>query len=106
MIGVDRIGEIRRAYFEQHWPIKEIVRSGTNRYQMVGVDDCARAAILAVAADWPGPFNLGSAEPPTTRACSRNYAGAATMAPMTACIGSSGLGATNAPGFRRKLMCR
>src|ERR1700720_1233151 len=27
MIGVDMIGEIRRAYFEQHWPIKEIVRT-------------------------------------------------------------------------------
>ena len=27
MIGVDKIGEIRRAYFEQHRPIKEIVRS-------------------------------------------------------------------------------
>jgi plasmid maintenance system antidote protein VapI len=27
MIGVDMIGEIRRAYFEQHWPIKEIARS-------------------------------------------------------------------------------
>src|SRR5271168_890350 len=27
MIGVDVIGEIRRAYFEQHRPIKEIVRS-------------------------------------------------------------------------------
>jgi hypothetical protein len=26
MIGVDIIGEIRRAYFEQHRPIKEIVR--------------------------------------------------------------------------------
>ncbi len=26
MIGVDKIGEIRRAYFEQHRPIKEIVR--------------------------------------------------------------------------------
>jgi transposase len=26
MIGVDKIGEIRRAYFEQHCPIKEIVR--------------------------------------------------------------------------------
>jgi hypothetical protein len=23
MIGVDMIGEIRRAYFEQHWPIKD-----------------------------------------------------------------------------------
>jgi len=27
MIGVDKIGEIRRAYFEQHRPIKEIVRT-------------------------------------------------------------------------------
>ena len=26
MIGVDLIGQIRRAYFEQHRPIKEIVR--------------------------------------------------------------------------------
>ena len=26
MIGVDRIGEIRRAYFDEHLPIKEIVR--------------------------------------------------------------------------------
>ena len=27
MIGVDKIGEIRRAYFEQQRPIKEIVRT-------------------------------------------------------------------------------
>jgi len=27
MIGVDLIGQIRRAYFEQHRPIKEIVRT-------------------------------------------------------------------------------
>jgi hypothetical protein len=27
MIGVDRIGEIRRAYFERRRPIKEIVRT-------------------------------------------------------------------------------
>ncbi len=27
MIGVDLIGEIRRAFFEQRWPIKEIVRT-------------------------------------------------------------------------------
>jgi nucleoside-diphosphate-sugar epimerase len=41
--------------------------------QMVGVGDCARAAILAVAAGCPsGPFNLGSAEPPTTRELLQN----------------------------------
>ena len=27
MIGVDLIGQIRRAYFDQHRPIKEIVRA-------------------------------------------------------------------------------
>jgi hypothetical protein len=27
MIGVDKIGEIRRAYFEQHRSIKEIVKA-------------------------------------------------------------------------------
>lgn len=27
MIGVDTIGEIRRAYFDEHRPIKEIVRT-------------------------------------------------------------------------------
>ena len=29
MIDVDKIGDIRRAYFEQHRPIKEIVRDGS-----------------------------------------------------------------------------
>lgn len=46
-----------------------MIGSGTNRYQMVGVEDCARAALLAVDAGCPaGPFNLGSQSPPTTRA--------------------------------------
>ncbi len=41
---------------------------GRNRYQMVSVEDCANAAVLAVKAGCPaGPFNLGSATPPTTR---------------------------------------
>jgi nucleoside-diphosphate-sugar epimerase len=45
-----------------------MIGSGHNRYQMVGVDDCVRAAMLAVKADCPkGPFNLGSEDPPTTR---------------------------------------
>ncbi len=29
MIGVDKIGQIRRAFFERHLPIKEIVRTLT-----------------------------------------------------------------------------
>jgi nucleoside-diphosphate-sugar epimerase len=45
-----------------------MIGAGKNRYQMVGVDDCARAAILAVEKGCPpGPFNLGSSTPPTTR---------------------------------------
>lgn len=45
-----------------------MIGSGTNRYQMVGVEDCVRAAILATEAGCPpGPFNLGSEAPPTTR---------------------------------------
>lgn len=45
-----------------------MIGKGDNRYQMVGVEDCARAAIMAVEADCPpGPFNLGSATPPTTK---------------------------------------
>ena len=44
-----------------------LIGSGGNRYQMVGVEDCARAALLACKAGCPpGPFNLGSATPPTT----------------------------------------
>jgi hypothetical protein len=38
MIGVDKIGEIRRAYFEQHRAIKEIVR---DRVPMRGVASLA-----------------------------------------------------------------
>lgn len=46
-----------------------MIGSGDNRYQMVGVEDCVRAALMAIEADCPsGPFNLGSALPPTTRA--------------------------------------
>jgi len=45
-----------------------MIGSGQNRYQMVAVDDCARAAIRAVELNCPpGPFNLGSATPPSTR---------------------------------------
>ena len=41
---------------------------GNNRYQMVGVEDCAHAALLAADAGCPpGPFNIGSESPPTTK---------------------------------------
>ena len=45
-----------------------MIGAGRNRYQMVGVGDCARAAVRAVELGCPsGPFNLGSANPPSTR---------------------------------------
>src|SRR5262249_40029171 len=45
-----------------------LVGNGTNRYQMISVDDCSRAAVRTVDLGCPaGPFNLGSANPPTAR---------------------------------------
>lgn len=45
-----------------------MIGNGHNRYQMVSVEDCARAAILAAEKGCPpGPFNLGSENPPTTK---------------------------------------
>jgi dTDP-glucose 4,6-dehydratase len=45
-----------------------LIGSGANRYQMISVDDCARAAVRTVEVGCPaGPFNLGSANPPTAR---------------------------------------
>ena len=39
-----------------------LIGSGENHYQMVGVDDCARAIVLACERGFPrGAFNLGSA---------------------------------------------
>lgn len=46
-----------------------MIGSGRNRYQMISVEDCVRAALRAVEAGCPtGPFNLGSEAPKTARA--------------------------------------
>lgn len=45
-----------------------MIGNGLNRYQMVSVEDCAIAAEKAVSLGCPpGPFNLGSSLPPTTK---------------------------------------
>ena len=44
MIGVDLIGQIRRAYFEQHRSIKEIVRTLSVSRATVQVQTTARYA--------------------------------------------------------------
>ena len=120
MIGVDMIGEIRRAYFEQHRPIKEIVRTLSVSRATVrkvirghetefkyerGVQPAPKLGEwVEVLTGDPGDRKpscpSGSAARPS--GCSRNCAGADMTAPTTACIGSSRLGGTNGPGFRSR----
>jgi transposase-like protein len=87
MIGVDKIGEIRRAYFEQHRSIKEIVRTLS----------VSRATVRKVVRGKQAGRRSG---------CSRSCAGTDMTAPTTACIGSSRLGAMSAFGFRCVPTCR
>jgi dTDP-glucose 4,6-dehydratase len=45
-----------------------MIGSGRNRYQMVAAEDCADAALKAVEKGLPpGPFNLGSDDPPSVK---------------------------------------
>jgi nucleoside-diphosphate-sugar epimerase len=67
--GPGRLGIFSRLFrlIRRDLPVP-LVGNGANRYQMISVDDCARAAARAVELGCPaGPFNLGSASPPTTR---------------------------------------
>jgi dTDP-glucose 4,6-dehydratase len=67
--GAGRLGILARlfSFIERDLPIP-LVGSGSNRYQMVAVQDCVSAALEAMERDCPlGPFNLGSNEPPTVR---------------------------------------
>ena len=123
MIGVDLIGEIRRAYFEQHRPIKEIVRTlSVSRATVRKVDPQRQTEFKYERDVQPTPklgewvevlteilekeAKLPSGSAVRRSACSRSCADAAMTAPTTACIGSSRLGATSAPGFQPRPMCR
>jgi nucleoside-diphosphate-sugar epimerase len=67
--GPGRLGILERLFrlIRAGLPVPLIGR-GANRYQMVSVEDCVTAAARAVDRGCPpGPFNLGSASPPTTR---------------------------------------
>jgi len=69
IIGPGRLGILERLFrlIRAGSPVPLIGR-GANRYQMVSVEDCVTAAARAVDRECPpGPFNLGSASPPTTR---------------------------------------
>ena len=68
--GPGRLGILRQLFglIRLGLPVP-LIGSGRNRYQMVGVEDCARAAIRAVELGCPPrAFNLGSAAPPSARA--------------------------------------
>lgn len=67
--GYGRLGVLGKLFrlIRKGLPVP-MIGNGHNRYQMVSVEDCARAAILAAKKGCPpGPFNLGSESPPTTR---------------------------------------
>ena len=67
--GPGRLGILERLFrlIRAGLPVP-LIGAGANRYQMVSVQDCVTAAVRAVDRGCPpGPFNLGSASPPTTR---------------------------------------
>jgi dTDP-glucose 4,6-dehydratase len=67
--GAGRLGILSKLFRLIKWGLPvPMIGSGNNRYQMVSVEDCVTAALKAVNLDCPpGPFNLGSANPPTVR---------------------------------------
>jgi dTDP-glucose 4,6-dehydratase len=67
--GPGRAGALGNLFrlIRNHLPVP-IIGNGSNRYQMVSVFDCARAAVSSARAGViDGEFNLGSAAPPTVR---------------------------------------
>ena len=105
MVGVDKIGEIRRAYFEQERPIKEIVRTlsvsrATVRKIIRGHQTEFKYArdvqptpklgvwVEALTEIWSRNPSWQSGSDARRNGCSRNCVGADMTAPTTACIGS------------------
>jgi dTDP-glucose 4,6-dehydratase len=67
--GAGRLGILAKLFLliDKGLPVP-MIGAGTNRYQMIAVEDCVSAALRAVELDCPaGPFNLGSYESPTVR---------------------------------------
>jgi hypothetical protein len=123
MMSVDVIGNIRRAYFGQRLPTKEIVRTlCVSRAMVRKVLRSHKTAFKYEHGVQPVP-KLGAwvdvlteilEKRPSLRAenadrrsvCSRNCEAAVTTARMTACIVSPNPGATSRLGHRRKPLCR
>ena len=123
MIGVDKIGQIRRAYFEQHRSIKEIVRTlSVSRATVRKVIRGHKTEFKYERGVQPTPklgdwvevlteileqeAKLPKRERRSTQRLFEELRGRATAARTTACIGSSRPGAMNASEFRSKPMCR
>jgi transposase len=123
MIGVDLIGQIRRAYFEQDRSIKEIVRTLSVSRATV------RKVIRGPATEFkyergvqPAPklgewvevlteilekeAKLPRRERRSTQRLFEELRGRGYDGPTTACIASSRPGGTNAPEFRSMPMYR
>jgi dTDP-glucose 4,6-dehydratase len=67
--GAGRLGILTKLFslIRRGAPVP-LIGSGRNRYQLVAVEDCVQAALVAVEAGCPtGPFNLGSANPPNVK---------------------------------------
>nr|WP_279039868.1 NAD(P)-dependent oxidoreductase [Snodgrassella alvi] len=67
--GAGRLGILGKLFrlISLNLPVP-MIGNGTNRYQMVSVDDCVTAALQAGKNNFPREnFNLGSLHPPTTR---------------------------------------
>ena len=123
MIGVDKIGQIRRAFFERHMPIKEIVRSlfvsratvrkvirGTAtefRYER-GVQPAPKLGewVEVLTAILEKEARLPRRERRSTQRLFEELRAAAMAAPTTACIGSRKHGGTSGHGFRCRHSCR
>ena len=120
---MDLIGQIRRAFFEQRRPIKEIVRRlsvsrATVRKVIRGQETEFRYArgvqparklgewIVALTEILEAEASLPKRERRSTQRLFEELRGAAMTALMTACIGSSRLGGRNERGFQRVPMCR
>jgi dTDP-glucose 4,6-dehydratase len=69
IVGPKRLGILGKLFdlIAASLPVP-MIGSGANRYQMVSVFDCASAALRAIDAKLPpGPFHLGSENPPSVR---------------------------------------
>jgi hypothetical protein len=116
MIGVDKIGQIRRAVVERHLPIKGIVPTlSVSRATVRKVIRYERGVPLAPKlADWAKTLTgspekearLSGGTGSRSGGCSKNCVVVAMTAPSTACTGSRMRGGTIGNGFRYRRSCR